>query len=553
MWYQTGTLPPSTDTAPRVIPPPTPVRFPQCSPKSDEKVLRTRGDISLVNFLQTIHRATDIKLSHLEAVGVHVISDVPPRDLLPDASYLPPIEEWNVIAPEDLLEANEATRQPLSNGHLSPGVQTYRERQKELLTDNTAAFRTIRRIPAPTGETAARLGNAYEFFKNLEFFSGYWPDTSIPSNPEPSETGNSGEAAEPQKNAVPNHLKTHVPSGNGAQLPPDYRQNLLSAFIKLVAYDFGCNVSYPRTEPRLHLTPSPAPPPTPTPPPSYFNSSVTFVYRTPIERSAARAGIVEGPVATLSARASTVFSNPCDELLDLAREVVGVLLTAQHRSREGKTEKRFGDAKWWTTTPRWGGGPGGPIGREGDKAEEVAIALASSVPEKVTTTAEEAPGVKMASEVKRQIGGLNGPSPPKRSRKGGKESAMMAVYENYRKMNPPSATWDRKARYSAIGKVPGKGYDDIFLMSALNHHVSIVRARVSEKLLSVLDGGMEDEWERLEIRRTKWYDLYLKEERVEAMGCVWGVIAWLMRKVETPEAQTAIGADVPEVEKMVLS
>lgn len=129
----------------------------------------------------------------------------------------------------------------------------------------------------------------------------------------------------------------------------------------------------------------------------------------------------------------------------------------------------------------------------------------------------------------------------------------MAVYENYRKMNPPSATWDRKARYSAIGKVPGKGYDDIFLMSALNHHVSIVRARVSEKLLSVLDGGMEDEWERLEIRRTKWYDLYLKEERVEAMGCVWGVIAWLMRKVETPEAQTAIGADVPEVEKMVLS
>ena len=134
MWYQTGTLPPSTDTAPRVIPPPTPVRFPQCSPKSDEKVLRTRGDISLVNFLQTIHRATDIKLSHLEAVGVHVISDVPPRDLLPDASYLPPIEEWNVIAPEDLLEANEATRQPLSNGHLSPGVQTYRERQKECIS-----------------------------------------------------------------------------------------------------------------------------------------------------------------------------------------------------------------------------------------------------------------------------------------------------------------------------------------------------------------------------------------------------------------------------------
>ncbi|PVH88056.1 hypothetical protein DL98DRAFT_509563 [Cadophora sp. DSE1049] len=548
-----GVLPPSTDTAPRVILPPTPVRFPQCSPQSDEKVSRTRGKVSLVNFLQTIHRAADIKLSHLEAVGVHVISDVSPRALLPDASYLPPLKKWNEIAPEDLLEANEATRQPLSNGHLSPGVQTYRERQKELLTDNTAAFRTIRRIPAPTGETAARLGNAYEFFKNLEFFSGYWPDTSIPPKPEPAETDISEEAAEGEKDVVPNHMKTHVPSGNGAQLPPDYRQNLLTAFVKLVAYDFGCNVSYPRTEPRLHLTPSPALPPKSTPPPSYFNSSVTFVYRTPVERSAARAGVVEGPVATLSARASTVFSNPSDELLDLAREVVGVLLTAQHRSREGKTEKRFGDGKWWTTTPRWGGGPGGPIGREGDKAEEVAIALASGVPEKLPATAEEAPGVKMANEVKRQIGGLNGPSPPKRSKKGGKESAMMAVYENYRKMNPPSATWDRKARYSAIGKVPGKGYDDIFLMSALNHHVSIVRARVSEKLLGVLEGGMEDEWERLEIRRTKWYDLYLKDERVEAMGCVWGVMAWLMRKVETPGAEKATGIDVPEVEKMDLS
>ncbi|KAL5323378.1 hypothetical protein ACEPPN_007913 [Leptodophora sp. 'Broadleaf-Isolate-01'] len=566
--------PPPTDGAPRVIPPPTPVRFPRCSPQSDEKVPRTRGDVSLVNFLQSIHRPTDIRLSHLEAVGVHVVSDVSPRDLLPDASYLPPVEKWNGIAPEDLLEANEATRQPLSNGHLSPGVQTYRERQKELLTDNTAAFRTIRRIPAPTGETAARLGNAYEFFKNLEFFSGYWPDTSLPPKPDSSESESESttETAEGVKNeVVPSHMQTHVPTGNGAQLPPDYRQNLLTAFVKLVAYDFGCNVSFPRTEPRLHLTPSPLPPPKSTPPPSYFNSSVAFVYRTPVERSAARAGIVEGPVATLSARASTVFSNPSDELLDLAREVVGVLLTAQHRSREGKTEKRFGDAKWWTSTPRWGGGPGGASGREGDKAEEVTIALSAGVTEKLPPltsstsaasatsppVAEEGHGVKIANEVKRQIGGLNGPSPPKRSKISPRESARMAIYESYRKMTPPSATWDRKARYSAIGKVPGKGYDDVFLMSALNHHVCIVRARVSEKLLSVLEGGTEDEWERLEIRRSRWYDLYLKEERVEAMGCVWGVMSWLMRKVESERGGEG-GEDVAGegdglVEKMDLS
>ncbi|CZS95119.1 uncharacterized protein RAG0_04897 [Rhynchosporium agropyri] len=556
-----GLPPPSADAAPRVIPPPTPVRFPKCSPQSDAKVPRKRGGVSLVNLLQNIHRPTDIRVSHLEAVGVHVISDVSPQDLLPDASYLPPVEKWNEIASEDLLGANEATRKPLSNGCLSPGVHTYRDRQKELLTDNTAAFRSIRRIPTPAGESPVRLGNAYEFFKNLEFFSGYWPDTSLSQKPQPtkSETTDSTDGVKP----VPSHLQTHVPSGNGAQIPPDYRQHLITAFVKLVTYDFGCNVSFPRTEPRLHLTPSRVPSPKSTPPPSYFNSSVTFVYRLPVERSAARAGIVEGPVATLSARNSTVFKNPSDEILDLAREVVGVLITAQHRAREGRTEKRFGDAKWWTCTPRWGGGPGGPIGREGDKAEEIALALAAGLPEKLPTVAtgptppvvEEAPGVKMANEVKRQIGGLNGSTPPKRSKKaGGKESSMMAIYEQYRKMNAPSATWDRKARYSAIGKVAGQGYDDIFLMSALNHHISIVRARVSEKLLSVLDGGEEDEWDRLEVRRTKWYDLYLGEERVEAMGCIWGVMAWLMRKVENPIGGKSVASgDDKEAEKMDLS
>ncbi|CAL3971777.1 unnamed protein product [Diplocarpon coronariae] len=540
-------LPASTDAAaPRAIPPPTPVRFPQVAPKAESKVFRTPQHVSLVDLLQTIHRPADIKLSHFEAVGVHVIPDASAPDLIPDSSYLPPSEKWNELTAEALLEVNEATRKPLGNGNLSPGVQTYRERQKELLIDNTAAFRTIRRIPAPTGETPARLGNAYEFFKNLEFFSGYWPDTSLPAKSEPPTD------EEKQRSRLPTHQQTHVRVGNGSQLPPEYRQNLITAFVKLVAYDFGCNVSFPRTEPRLHLTPSPRASPEPTPPPSYFNSSATFIYRMPVERSSARAGIVEGPVAAVSARATTTFATPADETLDLAREIVAILLTAQQRARDGKTERRFGDGEWWTMRPRWGGGPGGPIGKEADTAEGAASAPDADGAEKSppAQTEDERAAVKMANEVKRQIGGIANrtPNPAKRPKKS-KEGSLMAIYDAYRRMTPPSGTWDRRARYSAIGKVQGEAYDDVFLISALNHHICVVRAKVPEDLLVVLEGEEKGSWERLEVRRSRWWDLYLKEDRVEAMNVVWGVMSWLMRKVEHPKEKAAVQL----VEKMDLS
>jgi hypothetical protein len=512
-----------------------------------------------------------------------VTPDASPADLFPDASFLPPTLEWNQLPLDDLQSLNEGTRKPLCNGNLSPGVQTYRERQKELRIDNTAAFRTIRRIPAPAGETPARLGNAYEFYKNLEFFSGYWPDTSLPAEPEVDET-------------ISTHLQTHVRTGTGAQLPPDYRQNLLSAFIKLVAYDFGCNVSFPRTEPRLHLMPPPASTTaTAAPsqsPPSYFNSSVTFIYRTPVARMTARAGIVEGPVAALSARSTTVFASPSDDILDLAREVVAVLLTAQQRAREGKEERRFGEGKWWTTKPRWGGGPGGPIGKEGDRVEALAgpemtgqsMELSTShgtAPSSSTSTATTPANTakagqesKVVTESKRQLSSITSPLPSsagtstsskatsalgssssssKRSKKD--STGQMAAYDLYRKLLPPSPTWDRKARYLAIGSIPSAAYDDIFLVSALNHHVSVVRARIPKSLLAVLDGGDVESvcagsgegrgWDKVAMWRSKWYDLFLIDERCEAMDLVWGMMGWLMRKIEAEPSSTVSSTPPP--------
>jgi hypothetical protein len=72
----------------------------------------------------------------------------------------------------------------------------------------------------------------------------------------------------------------------------------------------------------------------------------------------------------------------------------------------------------------------------------------------------------------------------------------------------------------------------------------------------ILDGGDEKEgWERIVMWRSKWYDMYLGSERLEAMGIVWGMMAWLMRKIDSPaDAGTATAEeDKSASEKMDLS
>jgi hypothetical protein len=468
----------------------------------------------LVSLLRGIQRPPDIKIEHLEALGLNVISGATPEDIIPDSSYLPP-REWTSIPVEELEDANPATMRPLNNDRNSPGVKTYIERLRELSIQNSPAFRTIRRLPAPPGETAARLGNAYEFFKNLELLSGYWVDTSLPpsdnvvasTEPQDAEAMDVDtiplSAASPMVNPPP-HQQIHHRTGTGSQMPSEFRTNLLTALTKLVAYDFGCNVSLPRVEPRLYITSSN---PRMT---SSFPSSLTYIYRTPTDRSAARSGIVEGPLAALSSRPSTLFNTDAESIIDLCRETVAILITAQHRARESQEEKRIGEGAWWCTRPRWGGGTGGPIGKEGERAEKAA---------------EEAATAKAGAAEAGQDPGLG---PAKKSRK-----TTMTMYDAYRIVRGPSSTWDRKARYLGIGKEAGSTYDDIFLLSALNHHVSVVRVRVPGSLLEELAGAQGNEREGVVMWRSKWWDMFLVDDRVEAMRCIWGMMAYMMRRIET--------------------
>lgn len=498
------------------VPDPTPITLPRYQPFAKDSHI---GDtsLSLPSLLRETGRESIVLgRSGLLAIGLDLTLDARLQDLLPTTSCLPDFAFWDTCSPEQARKHDADNRIMLKNGAPSPGCHVYSERRRELANTNEDAFRTVRRVAPPKGKQQARLGNAYEFFRCLELFTAFWDDTSEPQRLPPSPELTASEAEAPAEPA-PRQPPSSVRSSSGASMPAEYRHNMLNTFIKLVAYDFGCNVSMARVEPRLHLQS----PPGEHQRKSYTPSNCHFVFQSPATRETARAGVIYGPVAAVSARPSVDFTTPDVETAqsqDLAREVTAALITAQHRNREGKEEVRFGHEKWWTANRRWGGGAGGPIGREIEKGSAPAG-------DRDKTSAGHRDGVH------------DGPANKKARR-------TMPIYDNYRMVRPPASSWDRKAKYEAIGKVSGANYDDVFVMSSLFHHMSILRVRVPTRLLDVLDGSPELDltkrsWGKVEAWRSPWFDFFQADQRIVAMQLVWAVMAYQMRSNELGGNQDA--------------
>ncbi|RFU73049.1 hypothetical protein TARUN_9210 [Trichoderma arundinaceum] len=508
-------LPPKVKVAPEDIPPPTPISLPRYQPFIQDDV-PVDPQQALSNLLKYTGRASSSSgLTGLSAIGFDLKLDVEVQELIPVPSFLPDFERWDRLTLEEATEQNQAEKRPIRNGNTSPGCLIYAERRRELSNTNEDAFRTVRRLAPPKGRQQARLGNAYEFFRCLEFFTTYWEDPSqppsLPPSPELAPTENG------ETNNTDGLLRSQVTrTSDGSSMPPEYRQNLISAFVKLVAYDFGCNVSMSRLEPRLQMS---SPEGHPSPRKSYLPSNCHFIFQSPTTRETARAGLVYGPLGAVSTRPGINFTTPDIETAqstDLAREVLAALITAQHRAREGKVEKRFGEDQWWTSKPRWGGGTGGPIGREIDTDAPVGDKDAAPTD---------------SDKVVR---------PPKRPRK------TMSIYDAYRMVRPPAFTWDKKARYEAVGRQKGVDYDDVFVVSSIFHHVSILRVRVPDRLLEVFGGSPDPDvtrrsWGRVQGWRSKWFDLFDIEQRLAAMKMLWAVMTYQMRK--EPEEKDVVMID----------
>jgi len=85
----------------------------------------------------------------------------------------------------------------------------------------------------------------------------------------------------------------------------------------------------------------------------------------------------------------------------------------------------------------------------------------------------------------------------------------------------------------------------VFLISAMNHHISLLRLSVHRAYLEYLESGRlpqepqdDAKWCNPRVSRTKWFDLFGVEDRKELMRGLWGVVAYLTR----PEEDLANGA-----------
>ncbi|KAH8727800.1 hypothetical protein GQ44DRAFT_703000 [Phaeosphaeriaceae sp. PMI808] len=494
-----------------------------------------------------------------------------PQSHLPSKEWLKPPEHI------DLLMSSGSAVTLLSNGRRKPDHNEFFVRARELLFNNDDAFSTLTR-KSSRGQAPLRLAHFRKFWEGLDNMAYYWDNSldeyCLPS-PGPSKSGNKvlsdpttvktdfpgGESPgttgtdwnakteselgnpseeEPRKkprveavnsptvdvssqsNCIPGGTtaasqpplgnssrvlpaRTAPPKvpwatilepsnkpvdlsqgsyrgyriGNGAEMPDQYRIDCVRAFVEPIAWAFGVTLSQHRRPPVLRLENVRFP---------VRMSSVAW--RGPQDRARARQGWMEGPVLGIQCRADVNFGSmatlEAESVLDTVRELGGLLLIAQERAREGKTERRGGEGKWWTTQDRWGGGPGGEVG-----------------------------------EATRRR-----PTP----------------VEIWKTLKPSHPSWDPKVVYEAIGKDRSLEWDDVLMVSSLNHHISVLRLRVHPLYLDYLTEGVLPEgspsdpnWCCPQLQRTRWFNLFEVDDRTEAMRGIWGIMSHMMRREERPE------------------
>ncbi|KAG5304108.1 hypothetical protein I7I50_11092 [Histoplasma capsulatum G186AR] len=558
-----GSLLPSINIDPRKErnPPasPTPLDFPDYFPDSKPKALNEDSCDDFYKLLCAIKKPQDVSPIHIESLNLTTESNVPISEIIPSGvlKTFPPYQ-WTLQPSATEASGTDAMPVPvlMSNGSPFPSKERYDLLKDEILYDNDDAFRAVSRLPPLPGREKIKLTQSRKFWAGLDQIAQYW-DTSLdqfferpvvddPSKEEseypdkmhidsPPVAGKQGFGVPEGKTSTSAETKTgdtgdetsqgpHTKTmycgrrtGTGRECPDDLREETLRGLVEMVAWAFGCQITIPSLPPRLQVKSM------------LFPVRQNFVVaRSPQDRQAARKGILEGPMVFVQCRSETLFYDKDNasgsrnvEICDLLREIAAMLLFAQERAREGTTEMRPGDGKWWTTKPRWGGAdnPGPEADKNTDKPKE-------------PTPDTDVPSANKRSRYDRS-------SLPFR-RHGPSGSKKLSVAERWKILQPGPSLWDKKMKYKQIGKDKDSPVDDIFMVSSINHHFSIVHIRVHSTYLEWLTGNKGNfsdpsrdstgtPWYVLRLRRTKWFDLFNPSDRLEGLDGLWALFSWLMR------------------------
>ncbi|KLJ10201.1 hypothetical protein EMPG_14418 [Blastomyces silverae] len=539
---------------------PTPLDFPNYSPESKSKPLNEGGCDDFYKLLCAIKKPQDVSPAHLEALNLTTESNVPISEIIPSGvlKTLPPYQ-WTDQPTAAGGQGTDTMPVPvlMSNGSPFPNKERYDLLREEILYDNDDAIRAVSRLPPRPGREKIKLTQSRKFWAGLDQVAQYWDSTldqyferpitddtpkedmgaldKMQLDDPPNAEKQSGAVQESEKSSgvgsqaedtgneasQPPGTKTMYRGrriGTGRDCPDDVREETLRGLMEMVAWAFGCQASIPNLPPRIQVKGM------------LFPVRQNFVVaRSPQDRQVARKGILEGPMVFVQCRNETLFhdeNGPAGsrymEICDLLRETAAMLLFAQERAREGTAEMRPGDGKWWTTTPRWGGAdnPGPEADKENtDKPKE-------------TTPDTDSPSASKRSKYDRS-------SLPFR-RHGSSGSKKMSISERWKILQPGPSLWDKKMIYKQIGKDKDSPFDDIFMVSSINHHFSIVHLRVHSTYLEWLTtskGNLSDPskdntdtpWHVLQMRRTRWFDLFNASDRLEGLEGLWALFSWLMR------------------------
>jgi hypothetical protein len=580
---------------------------PKCGSPLDQKHLQT-----VCQSLASIRRLTDIQDAHLGHLNVQAEQEVPLSALIADDRFKerPLLFDNDLTAMLTELETDnedayrEIFRIPPLEGRKKPKLAYSRNFFASLedmsrYWDNSKDHYYEVDITEPEEPNevkrpgAQAMGSAPTSNAALTGSSQTTQATSeqreIKSPTSTGETSTAGDSVEMPTRPKKKEVYRGQRLGNGEQMSPGTRVGTVRNLIKMAIHKFNCrdyDVS-PREKLRIQNINVPS-------------VSYNFcVAKLPADPKVLRARMVEGPLMAVYCRNEVRFkprnevqgptSDFLGEKFDFFREIGGMLMLALQRARSGQTpsnEPR--DDQWWATKSRWGGGETkwGQLASEVFEDEDPSWSPEERRLQLDKRESEEAERIKAEAATGADLKSLqpddlmadaltSSSERPKKKKKSGEDGAALRNkveykdgrkliyvppvrrkwYQEWLKIRPNGPSWDEKLICRAVGKSTkegsASGWDEIFMVSSVNHHACILKMKVHDKYLQWLktgDGGKEtlpqssttetasDQFHILYVSRSPWFDLFDVEQRKELLIGMWRILSWINRD-EVPQEE----------------